>query len=111
VAGPEWNDFRVILALGRAGSVAGAARVLGVEGSTVSRRLAAAEQAMEAVLILRGGRAFAFTEAGKAVLAAAETMDAAVGEAAAAVRLTRTDLEGIVRRRRSGSTASTWPAA
>lgn len=97
MADPEWNDFRVILALGRAGSVAGAARILGVDGSTVSRRLAAAEQAMGAVLIVRGGREFAFTATGKAALVAAEAMDRAVGEAAAAVRLARNDLQGIVR--------------
>lgn len=97
MADPEWSDFRVILALGRAGSVAGAARILGVDGSTISRRLAAAERAMGAVLIVRGGREFAFTAAGKAALAAAEAMEAAVAEAAAAVRLTRSDLKGIVR--------------
>ena len=55
---PEWNHFRVILALGRAGSVAGAARRLGVDSWTVSRRLAAAEEALGAVLIVRGGREF-----------------------------------------------------
>ena len=55
---PEWSDFKVVLALGRSGSVAGAARILGVDASTVSRRLAAAETAMGAVLIVRGGREF-----------------------------------------------------
>ena len=73
---PEWGDFKVLLALGRAGSVAGAARILGVDGSTVSRRLAAAEKAAGAVLIVRGGRAFAFTKEGQTLLDAAETMDA-----------------------------------
>ena len=62
---PEWGDFKVLLALGRAGSVAGAARILGVDGSTVSRRLAAAEKAAGAILIVRGGRAFAFTKEGR----------------------------------------------
>lgn len=97
MADPDWNDFRVILALGRAGSVAGAARILGIDGSTVSRRLAAAERAMGAVLIVRGGREFAFTAEGRAALAAADAMDAAVNGAAATVRLARTDLAGIVR--------------
>jgi DNA-binding transcriptional LysR family regulator len=35
---PEWSDFRVVLALHRGGSVAGAARLLGVDSSTVSPR-------------------------------------------------------------------------
>ncbi len=94
---PEWGDFKVLLALGRAGSVAGAARILGVDGSTVSRRLTAAEKAAGAVLIVRGGRAFAFTKEGRALLEAAEAMDAAVTAAAASVRASRTELRGIVR--------------
>jgi DNA-binding transcriptional LysR family regulator len=41
---PDWNDFKIILALGQAGSVAAAGRALSVDGSTVSRRLAALEE-------------------------------------------------------------------
>jgi DNA-binding transcriptional LysR family regulator len=93
----EWSDFKVLLALGRTGSVAGAARELGVDGSTVSRRLAAAERALGAVLIVRGGRAFSFTEAGNAAIAAAEAMEASVTKAAAAIRSARSGLQGIVR--------------
>jgi DNA-binding transcriptional LysR family regulator len=93
----EWSDFKVLLALGRTGSIAGAARALTVDGSTVSRRLAAAEQALGAVLIVRGGRTFSFTEEGKAAVAAAEAMEAAVVEALAAVRRARSGLQGIVR--------------
>jgi len=94
---PEWSDLKVLLALGRAGSVAGAARILGVDGSTVSRRLAAAEKALGTALIVRGGRTFAFTKEGRVVLDAAETMDVAVAAAAASVRASRADLEGVVR--------------
>lgn len=97
MADPDWSDFKVVLALGRGGSVAGAARILGVDGSTISRRLAAAEQAMGAVLIVRGGREFAFTAEGKATLAAAEAMETAVNAASAAVRVAKTDLQGIVK--------------
>lgn len=96
-AEPEWNDFRVILALGRAGSVAGAARLLGIDDSTVSRRLAAAEKAFGAVLIVRGGRDFALTVEGAAAFSAAEAMEAAVDGARAEIRSARTALEGIVR--------------
>jgi DNA-binding transcriptional LysR family regulator len=94
---PEWNDLRVILALGRSGSIAGAARALSVDDSTVSRRLAAAEKAFGAVLIVRGGSKFAFTAAGKAVLAAAEAMETAVSAAGAAVRASKTELAGVVK--------------
>lgn len=96
-AEPDWNDFRVILALGRAGSVAGAARLLGIDDSTVNRRLAAAEKAFGAVLIVRGGRTFALTAEGSAAFAAGEAMEAAVMGARAEVRNARNALEGIVR--------------
>ncbi|MBV9941291.1 MAG: LysR family transcriptional regulator [Solirubrobacterales bacterium] len=94
---PEWSDFRVLLALGRAGSMAGAARILGVDASTISRRLAAAEKATGAVLIVRGGRDFAFTTEGQVLLRAAEAMDTAVAEAVASVRAARAELAGVVR--------------
>ena len=97
MAEPNWSDFRVLLALGEAGSVAGAARLLDVDGSTVSRRLAAAEAAFGAVLIVRGGGDFAFTAEGKAALRAARAMEAAVTEARASVRAARAGLEGVVR--------------
>jgi DNA-binding transcriptional LysR family regulator len=94
---PDWSDFRVLLALGRAGSVAGAARHLGVDSSTVSRRLAAAEKAFEAVLIVRDAGTFALTTEGAAAFAAAEAMEAAVGTARATIRNARNALAGIVR--------------
>ncbi|MBY6153195.1 LysR family transcriptional regulator [Vannielia litorea] len=39
----EWNDLRLVLELARAGSLSGAARVLGVNHGTVSRQLARLE--------------------------------------------------------------------
>ena len=97
VSDPDWNDFRIMLALGRAGSVAGAAQLLGIDSSTVSRRLAAAEKAFGAVLIVRGGRDFSLTAEGSAAFAAAEAMEAAVNAARASIRSARNALEGVVR--------------
>ena len=96
-AEPDWNDFRIILALGRAGSVAGAARFLNVDPSTVSRRLAAAEAAFGAVLVVREGREFSLTSEGKSAFAAAEAMEDAADQARAAVRGARATLDGVVR--------------
>jgi DNA-binding transcriptional LysR family regulator len=96
-AEPDWNDFRIILALGRAGSVAGAARLLKVDASTVSRRLAAAEAAFGAILVVREGREFALTREGKSALAAAEAMEEAADQARAEVRGARDTLDGVVR--------------
>ena len=94
---PEWSDFKIVLALARGASVAGAARVLGVDGSTISRRLAAIEEALGTCLIIRGGREFAFTPAGKVALEAAQAIEAATAAAACAIRAARTDIEGVVK--------------
>ncbi|WP_413718527.1 LysR family transcriptional regulator [Silicimonas sp. MF1-12-2] len=96
-AEPDWNDFRIVLALGRAGSVAGAAQVLKVDPSTVSRRLAAAEAAFGAVLVVREGKEFALTSEGKSAFAAAEAMEGAADQARAEVRGARETLDGVVR--------------
>jgi DNA-binding transcriptional LysR family regulator len=94
---PEWSDFKVVLALARAGSVAGAARELQVDNSTISRRLAALEEAVGAKLLIRGGREFSWTAEGRAVLDAAEAMEASAAAALRAVRASKVDVEGAVR--------------
>lgn len=94
---PNWSDFRVVLALRNAGSVAGAARSLGVDASTVSRRLAAAEEVFGATLIVRGGGAFTFTEEGLAIAEAAEQMNATVNSTRINVKSMRDDATGTVK--------------
>ncbi|MDE2385936.1 MAG: LysR family transcriptional regulator [Alphaproteobacteria bacterium] len=93
----EWGDFKVILALSRGGSIAGASRILGVDSSTVSRRLAAAEDALGGCLVLRGGKEFRFTPEGTAALQAAEAMEASVANAAAAIKSSKQVIEGEVK--------------
>ena len=50
----DWDDLRYFLRALEAKSLAGAARRLGVEHSTVGRRLAALERSLGASLVLRG---------------------------------------------------------
>jgi DNA-binding transcriptional LysR family regulator len=94
---PNWSDFRIILALSNGGSVTGAAKLLGVDASTVSRRLAAAEEAFGAVLIIRGGGTFRFTPEGQAILDAARAMDSTISATTTSVRSMRQNLVGTVR--------------
>ena len=75
----------------------GAAKLLGVDASTVSRRLATAEEVFGAVLIIRGGGAFRFTPEGQAVLKAAKAMEAAVRTTTLNVRSMRQAPVGTVR--------------
>jgi DNA-binding transcriptional LysR family regulator len=70
----DWNDLRHFLAVAHAGTLAGAARELGVEHTTVGRRLAALETALAAKLFTRGPDGFALTAAGTEILALAEQM-------------------------------------
>lgn len=68
----DWDDLRIFLALARAGSMTAAARMLGVNQSTVSRRLAAMEAHLGARLLVRGIHGHSLTDAGDELLATAE---------------------------------------
>ncbi len=71
----DWNDVRFFLAAARTGSLAGAARALGVEHSTVGRRLRAFEQTLGGSLVLRKPDGLVLTALGERVAAAAEKVD------------------------------------
>ncbi len=73
--GLNWNDLRFVLAVARSQSLAGAARRLGVNESTVGRRVAEAEQRFGARLFERSLGAFHPTEAGQTVIAGAERVE------------------------------------
>lgn len=72
----DWNDLKYLLALKRAGTLAGAARELAVDHSTVSRRLAALEEAIGSQLLRRTPEGLCFTDAGNTAAATAEAMAA-----------------------------------
>jgi DNA-binding transcriptional LysR family regulator len=90
--GARWDDIRVFLAIQRAGSLGQAALRLGLDTSTVSRRLVAFEESLGNKLFERSRGGLTATRAAGAVLAAAEAMEAAHA------RLTRdaTDVETVV---------------
>ncbi|HLS82835.1 MAG TPA: LysR family transcriptional regulator [Steroidobacter sp.] len=60
----DWNDLRFFIALAREGSLAGAARRLGVEHTTVSRRVAALEKQLAVKLFERTHKGFQLTAEG-----------------------------------------------
>jgi len=78
IASMQWDDVRFFLALDRARTVGAAARVLGVDASTVSRRLVALEQALGATLYDRGREGVSPTEAAERLLPVAEEIEAAM---------------------------------
>jgi DNA-binding transcriptional LysR family regulator len=76
----DWSDLRHALAVADAGSLAGAARELGVNHTTVLRRLDALEARLGARLFDRRRSGYQPTEAGLAVLAHARHMADRVDE-------------------------------
>lgn len=73
----DWNDLRHFLATARAGSTLGASRVLGVNQSTVARRLDALEAACGAKLFERDRNGATLTSLGDDLLSQAEAMEKA----------------------------------
>lgn len=71
----NWDDLRVFLAVARAGRIAAAARMLGVEHSTVARRIAALEADLGVALFYRTAGGYRLTAEGEAALAGAEAME------------------------------------
>jgi DNA-binding transcriptional LysR family regulator len=71
----DWDDLRYLLAIGRAGTLAAAARRLGVNQTTVARRLAGAEKSLGARLFDRIDGAFRPTAAGETAIARAAQIE------------------------------------
>lgn len=71
----DWDDLRTFLAIARAGSLAGAARALGVNHSTVFRRLNALEADLGVRLFERLPGGYALTAAGEEMRASAERIE------------------------------------
>ncbi|GGE16174.1 LysR family transcriptional regulator [Aureimonas endophytica] len=63
----DWDDLRHFAGFVEAGSLAGAARVLGIEHATVARRIAALEARLRLKLVDRRGRRLVLTPDGERV--------------------------------------------
>ena len=71
----DWNDARFFLAIARGRSLSAAGRLLKVQQSTVGRRLAALEEALDARLFERTPDGYLLTRAGETLLARAERIE------------------------------------
>lgn len=103
---PDWEDVRFFVALARHGSLSAAARAIGVNHATVSRRVAGLEAALGARLLERRPTGYVLTAPGRAVLQEAAAMEQA------AARLPRFDVvppvSGLVRLSAPPSLAETF---
>jgi DNA-binding transcriptional LysR family regulator len=93
----DWDQVRVFLAVARAGQLAGAAARLGLDVSTVSRRLDRLEGELGVHLFDRTREGTVATAAAEAMLPAAEDMERGLAQFAAAVDAVETTAEGTVR--------------
>ena len=72
----DWNDLRSFLAVVRAGRLTVAAQQLGVDHSTLSRRIMSLENALQARLFDRLLTGYVLTEAGRGLVGDAERIEA-----------------------------------
>jgi DNA-binding transcriptional LysR family regulator len=93
----NWDDVRIFLSVARAGQILGAARRLGLNHATVSRRVAALEESLNARLFRRLTTGSELTAAGEHFLAVAERMESDMIAARAEIAGDGNDVSGTVR--------------
>ncbi|QZT62353.1 LysR family transcriptional regulator [Mycolicibacterium austroafricanum] len=93
---PSADDLLVLLAVGRTGRYTTAADELGLNHTTISRRIAALERAMGGRVLARVAGGWELTDLGREALAAAEAVETAVRSLATDAAGQRA-LEGVVR--------------
>lgn len=93
----DWNDLQSFLAMARAGRLTVAARRLGVDHSTLSRRISTLEDALQVRLFERRPVGFVLTPEGEALLGDAEEIESLTVRMSARLRAETTHLTGNVR--------------
>lgn len=93
----NWQDLRYLLEVGRAGTLTGAATKLGVNQTTVSRRISALESALNAPLFDRSPNGWLITPVGESVLRSVESIEDEVFNIGRLVQVDRQELSGKLR--------------
>jgi DNA-binding transcriptional LysR family regulator len=93
----NWDDLRYVLAISRGGGLNAAARQLGVNTSSVFRRLGALEQQLDVRLFERMRNGYRLTPAGEAFAEAAGRVEAETASVERRIKGTDTRLEGHIR--------------
>jgi DNA-binding transcriptional LysR family regulator len=104
----DWNDLRHFLAVARTGSTLAASKQLKVSQATVSRRVTMLEEALGTPLFARSASGYVLTPRGRAVLPAAEAVEAAVIAFDEGVKAESRRLSGEVRLTTVESAANAW---
>jgi DNA-binding transcriptional LysR family regulator len=93
----EWGDLRHFLAVARGGSTLSAAKILGVNQTTVARRVAVLEEALGEKLFERAAGGYRLTEVGTAMVQNAERVESEVEAFARMVQQRSRRLSGVIR--------------
>jgi len=93
----DWNDIRLFLAVAESGSALGAARLLGLNQTTVARRMDVLEHQLGLTLFERRNLGYRLTEDGATLRAAALPMAAQAAAIAAQGEKQRRQLSGTIR--------------
>lgn len=93
----DWSDLKLILAIGRSGSLSGAARLLDINHSTVFRRINAIEKEMGVRFFERLPQGYVMTEAGESAMRAGERIDSEVTTLTREIHGKDLQLQGTIR--------------
>ena len=93
----DWDDLRHLIAVSRQGSTLAAARTLGVNQSTVHRRLAELEKGIGLTLMKRHPGGYRLSELGEALIDQILAVETAVMTLEQKIRTAKLDLKGVVR--------------
>lgn len=93
----DWDQLRLVLFVARAGNFTKAARLLGVNQTTIGRNLNTLERELGVPLFYRSRTAIVPTEYGESVIAEAEVMESAALSAVDRIGRVKTEPQGVVR--------------
>lgn len=93
----NWEDGRLFLAVARAGQMLGAARALGLNQATLSRRMSALEQQVGASLLIRRATGCELTDEGEALAATLERAESEFLQAQSLFERAGPEISGTVR--------------
>lgn len=93
----NWEDARLFLAVARAGQMLGAAKSLGVNQATLSRRLTALEADLGTKLLFRNTTGCSLTGPGRRLMEALETAEGPILAAVAQVSGEALEMSGTIR--------------
>jgi DNA-binding transcriptional LysR family regulator len=93
----DWNDLHLAVVLAETRTLSAAARKLGVNQSTASRRLAALEASVGAALFLRSAQGYIATAAGERLLTRVRELATQIEGLERSVAIAENEVRGVVR--------------